>query len=64
MPDGTSFFSTPRTNNWFYVGEWNICKQLTSRRHPTSPKVREGSISHRSLASERRPVVRTALILL
>src|SRR5262245_40814696 len=37
MPDGTGFFSAPRANNRFDVGEWNICKQLTSRRHPVFP---------------------------
>jgi hypothetical protein len=37
MPDGTGFFSAPRANNRFDVGEWNICKQLTSRRHPAFP---------------------------
>jgi len=37
MPDGTSFFSAPRTNNRFDVGERNICKQLTSRRHAAFP---------------------------
>src|SRR5262245_27636202 len=37
MPDGTGVFSAPRASNRFDVGEWNICKQLTSRRHPAFP---------------------------
>ena len=42
MPDGTGFFSAPPANNRFDVGEWNICKQLTSRRHPAFPQSTRG----------------------
>jgi hypothetical protein len=49
MPDGMGFFSATRASNRFDVGEWNICKQLTSRRHRGLPQ------STRRLYQSRSP---------
>ena len=48
MPDGAGFFSAPQANNWFDVGEWNICTHFTSHWHRTLP--------HTRLLTGRRPL--------
>lgn len=62
MPDGMGFLSATCARNWFDVGQRNISKWLTSRRHRALPKARDrSSISHRPPAP--RPPSGNTIIL-
>src|SRR5215468_944101 len=63
MPNGSGFFSAPRADNRFDV--WNICKRLTSRRHPAFPPkyARALSVTGRSPLSDFRQSERPHIII-